>query len=221
MPAVPRPAHARSMRTTTAPTTASVSRTDVRQAGTHDREQVVDVLTESFFDDPVTDWIIRDRSRRPAAVPPMFAIYFDLFLPHGQTYLTADGAGVALWLPPGGEMVAPHQLEDFGRRVEDALGPDAPRLIQLGEFFDAHAPSAPHWHLQLLGTRPARQGQGIGSALLDGFLAGADRRGEAAYLEATTLRSRALYERHGFVCQGEITLPDGPTLWQMWRSPRP
>ena len=47
-----------------------------------------------------------------------------------------------------------------------------------------------------------------------------DRDGEAAYLESTTLRSRALYERHGFECFGEITLPDGPTMWQMWRAPR-
>ncbi len=42
-----------------------------------------------------------------------------------------------------------------------------------------------------------------------------------AYHEATTLRNRALYERHGYVNQGEIALPDGgPTLWRMWRDPR-
>ena len=39
-----------------------------------------------------------------------------------------------------------------------------------------------------------------------------------AYHEATTPRNRALYERHGYVTQGEFTLPDGPTLWRMWRD---
>ena len=42
-----------------------------------------------------------------------------------------------------------------------------------------------------------------------------------AYHEATSLRNRALYEQHGYVTQGEFTLPDGgPTLWRMWREPR-
>jgi hypothetical protein len=42
-----------------------------------------------------------------------------------------------------------------------------------------------------------------------------------AYHEGTTPRNRALYERHGYVNQGEFTLPDGgPPLWRMWREPR-
>jgi GNAT superfamily N-acetyltransferase len=206
------------MRTTTAPTPDRTT-FRVRKADARDRDLVTDVLTDSFFDDPVTDWIIPDRARRPAVAPRMFAIYFDLFLPHGETYVAADGDGVALWLPPGREMVPADAIEDFGHDLERALGAEAGRLFELGEFFDAHAPSAPHWHLQLLGTRTEKQGRGIGSTLLEHFLPGADRRGEAAYLEATTPGSRALYERHGFVCQGELTLPDGPTLWQMWRAP--
>ncbi len=39
--------------------------------------------------------------------------------------------------------------------------------------------------------------------------------GMPAYHEATSPRNRGLYERHGYVTQGEFTLPDGPTLWRM------
>lgn len=40
------------------------------------------------------------------------------------------------------------------------------------------------------------------------------------YLEASTPRNRALYERHGFRDHGEpIPLPDGPRLQPMWRTP--
>ena len=178
------------------------------------------VLTSAFFDDPVTEWIVPELEARADVSPPMFGFYFDLFEPHGETYRTADGGGVALWLPPGRDLLREDQLDDFGARLEAAAGTYAGRLVELTEFFEAHAPTEPHWHLQLLGTLPARQGQGIGSALLRDMLARHDRDGDAAYLEATTLRSRALYERHGFVHFGEITLPAGPTLWQMWRSPR-
>jgi hypothetical protein len=46
-----------------------------------------------------------------------------------------------------------------------------------------------------------------------------DRDGAAVYLEATSDRNRALYERHGFRAHGDIRLPDGPSLWRMWRDP--
>lgn len=47
------------------------------------------------------------------------------------------------------------------------------------------------------------------------------RQGVSAYLEASSDRSRRLYERHGCTDLGPpIGLPDGPTLRPMWRDPR-
>ncbi len=192
----------------------------MRPAQAHDRTIAAAAVTAAFFDDPVTAWIVPERAHRPAILPTAFQIYVDAFLPHGETYLTDDGAGAALWLQPGRALLEDHQLEEFGRRLEDAAGHYAGRLFQLGEIFDAHAPIEPHWHLQFLATLPERQGQGIGSALLVDQLRRLDGAGESAYLEATTLRNRALYERHGFESIGTIVLPDGPTLTRMWRSPR-
>jgi hypothetical protein len=41
------------------------------------------------------------------------------------------------------------------------------------------------------------------------------------YLEASSMRSRALYERHGYVFMGKtLDLPDGPHMWPMWREPQ-
>jgi hypothetical protein len=34
------------------------------------------------------------------------------------------------------------------------------------------------------------------------------------------MRSRLLYERHGFVTTRELRLPDGPPIWPMWRDPQ-
>ena len=47
-----------------------------------------------------------------------------------------------------------------------------------------------------------------------------DRERMPAYLDATTHRNRALYERLGFEITDEFTLGKGaPPLWRMWRPP--
>jgi ribosomal protein S18 acetylase RimI-like enzyme len=74
----------------------------------------------------------------------------------------------------------------------------------------------------MIGVSPERQGEGLGSALIGSVLDRCDREGLAAYLEASNDRSRALYERLGFVVTGgSLDLPDGPRMWPMWRDPRP
>jgi RimJ/RimL family protein N-acetyltransferase len=66
------------------------------------------------------------------------------------------------------------------------------------------------------------QGQGVGTALINSVLDRCDREGLPAYLEASSERSRALYERLGFTFTGTtIDLPDGPHMWSMWREPQP
>jgi hypothetical protein len=48
-----------------------------------------------------------------------------------------------------------------------------------------------------------------------------DREATGAYLEASSERNRALYERHGFELVEAVRLPrGGPPMWTMWREPR-
>ncbi len=72
----------------------------------------------------------------------------------------------------------------------------------------------------MLGVDPARRGGGLGSALLAAGTHRCDVERRPAYLEATSPRNRRLYERHGFEVVGEVVLPDGPSMWPMWRRPQ-
>ena len=80
-------------------------------------------------------------------------------------------------------------------------------------------PHEPHWYLNVVSTLPSRQGQGLGSTILPPVLAEADAEGRPCYLESSNPRNVSLYLRHGFVETGELPLPDGPSLIQMWREP--
>jgi GNAT superfamily N-acetyltransferase len=195
--------------------------TGIRRAGTTDRTAVAATVAAGFFDDPVTQWLLPDAEHRREVIRPMFEVYIDAYLPHGETYLTADGNGAAVWLPPGAELLAAEQEQPFVDALATLMGSGVDRLFQLEETFAEHHPAEPLYYCNFLSTVPAFQGRGIGSALQHDMLQRADADGLPAYHEATSPRNRALYERHGYVNQGEFDLPDGgPTLWRMWRDPR-
>jgi GNAT superfamily N-acetyltransferase len=94
-------------------------------------------------------------------------------------------------------------------------------VLQLFAILDKHHPHEPHDYLPIVGTRPQQQGRGVGTALLAPVLERCDREQRPAHLEATSARNRTVYTRRGFRVPGKIRLPDGPSLWAMWRTPQP
>jgi ribosomal protein S18 acetylase RimI-like enzyme len=99
------------------------------------------------------------------------------------------------------------------------LGPYLAKAIVLQGLLNDYHPNDSHYYLQTIGVRPGLQGKGTGSALLTAALERCDDEHLGAYLEASNERSRRLYERHNFTIRDEIRLPDGPTIWAMWRNP--
>jgi GNAT superfamily N-acetyltransferase len=101
-----------------------------------------------------------------------------------------------------------------------AIGPRIPRALRgLGMLESAH-PREPHWYLSVVGTDPAEQGKGVGTALISPMLDRCDEAGLGAYLESSKPENVPYYQRFGFAVTGQIDLPDGPPLWPMWRAPR-
>jgi ribosomal protein S18 acetylase RimI-like enzyme len=128
----------------------------------------------------------------------------------GATVWAAPGA----WETPATEILrsAPSFLRAFGRRTVQNL--------KVLSVLEEHHPKEPHWYLEFIGTDPAHQGKGVGSALLGPRLAECDEQGLPAYLESSKEQNVPFYERFGFQVTEQITLPGGATEWLMWRDPR-
>jgi GNAT superfamily N-acetyltransferase len=79
-----------------------------------------------------------------------------------------------------------------------------------------------HWYLAVLGVEPARQGQGVGGALMQPVLAQADAQHWPCYLETQKERNVPFYRRHGFevVVELEPQADGRPRLWTMRREER-
>jgi ribosomal protein S18 acetylase RimI-like enzyme len=77
-----------------------------------------------------------------------------------------------------------------------------------------------HWYLSLIGVVLARQGHGLGSALLRHALERCDRDHLPAYLESTNPANVPLYRRHGFEVVGTIQVGSSPPMHPMVRAAR-
>lgn len=186
-----------------------------RKARAADLPGLSQALAAAFFDDPVFCWAIPDAERRREIQLAFFATVTEAYLPHDELYATEDLVAGAVWAPPGAEDDGDQLMGALG----EVLGEYAPRAFQAFELMEEQHPDDPHHYLFFLGTRPEWQSRGIGSALMRPVLERCDRERIPAYLEATSERNRGLYLRHGFELVGEIRLPDGPSMWPMWRVP--
>jgi ribosomal protein S18 acetylase RimI-like enzyme len=177
------------------------------------------VIADAFHDLPPAWWLIPSPARRREIFPGYFALLIEHTLATGVVHTTPGRAGVALWLPVGAE--GPGQPDNgYRARLARITGPDHARFAAFDAALDRHHPTGtPHQHLAILAVRPDAQGQGIGTALLHAHHAALDQHATPAYLEASSERSHAWYQRHGYTDTGPpFHLPDGgPPMWPMWR----
>jgi GNAT superfamily N-acetyltransferase len=193
----------------------------IQNSSIDDIELLTDILSDSFSNDPIMNWVMP----LPSIYPDFFRLLLtDLYLPRGIAHHDSEGRAAALWLPPGETFSVPPRwvfVSMLARLVgRKGLRP-LWRMHQQGSLFDHHHPTEPHFYLQFLGARHANQGQGAGSALLKHGTRMCDEHRMPAYLESSNILNVPLYQRHGFEIIHEETLPaGGPTGWFMWREAR-
>jgi GNAT superfamily N-acetyltransferase len=191
----------------------------VRRATIEDAPGLADVLAAAFFTDPVTRWHVPDERRRRSSMSRFFSAALErIFLPAGATWTTGDS--VAAWLPPDQPDPEPAAEEAFLLAIGEIFGTDAWMVEEIMRVHREHHPTERHHYLQFMGTRPDRQGLGIGSAVLKPVLDESDATGTPAYLDASSPTSRGFYARLGFQVVDEYRIPNGPPFWQM-RRPAP
>jgi ribosomal protein S18 acetylase RimI-like enzyme len=162
----------------------------------------------------VFSWCYPDTARRRQIIPRFFATITESSVAHNEPYTTDNVRAGAVWIPPGVE-------DDVGQltaTLAQISGEYAQRLLKIFTLLDEEHPHQPYYYLFFLGTRPEWQSRGTGSALMKTVLKTCDQDKVPAYLEATSERSKRLYLRHGFQVTGEVQLPEGPSMWRMWRT---
>ncbi len=180
-------------------------------------------LAKTFWDDPVTTHVFPNGGRREGALRVYFRTQMEVdYLPFGGCYTTEDHAGAAVWAPAGKPLLTGVRAILTMLPVLPYVATNLVTTLRLLSTVESMHPHEPHWYLATLGTAVERQGHGIGSALMRPVLEHCDAEGLPCYLESSKERNLTFYGRHGFDVVRELRLPgDGPSIWTMWRDPRP
>lgn len=179
-------------------------------------ERVFAVLTLAFAADPANRWMYPDAAQYLRHFQAFVRAFGGASLALRTALASQDYSAVALWLGPDGHP----DVAALMNVIEASVAPEKRAVLTaVFEAMAGYEPKEPHWYLPIIGVDPARQGRGLGAALLRPVLAQCDRACLPAYLELTNPRNRPLYERHGFQAIGEIRVGDFPPIVPMLRRP--
>jgi GNAT superfamily N-acetyltransferase len=187
-------------------------------------EQIRDVaaaIARGFDDNEIWVWLIPDDRKRIGLLTRRYtAMIKHVCIPRGGAWATADLQGAALWTPPGRlTWTLREQLHEELALLPGLGFRGAMRGRRLYGLFHDNHPTEPHYYLDTLSIDPEHQRRGYGSALLAPLLERADAERMPVYLETQRYDNVPFYGRFGFDVIGEMSLPDAPSLWKMWREP--
>lgn len=194
---------------------------EVRRASPEDLPELAGMLARAFADDPVAAWASPHGRSRARMLKRFHGARLRHLLPHGEVWMTAGAEAAAVWAPPEAWRASVRQELELtasmlAPRIAWRMPLIAPGFLGIEK---AHPERPPHWYLAVLGTDPAAQGRGLGTAVLEPVLSQCDRDGVAAYLESSKERNLDYYARFGFRTTRTLRLPRGPEVWPMWREP--
>jgi len=194
---------------------------DIRLAIVDDAPVLDQVLSDSFFDEPINVYFFPDADRRDAATRlGMGYVLREMYIPKDGAWTTGDLDGVAMWNKPGDPKPSAFQQLKGLPTMARAFRGRLPRALAAFGGAEKLRPAEPHWHLDIVGVSPDRQGLGIGSALVRSGLAEADSAGVPAFLVTSDAPNVPFYEHFGFAVTEEFDI--GPVHgWAMLRQPQP
>lgn len=191
------------------------------EASPTDVRRLSAALAAAFEGDPIFGWLLPKENRRLVRLLRFFELELrHVVLPVGRVWTVAEGVGASLELPPGAWRLPLGAQVAHGPAFLRAFGAQLPRATALLTLIERRHIREPHYYIPYIGVTPQAQGRGLGTALLRPTLDRCDREGLPAYLEATSERNAALYERLGFRTRAELRLGSSPPLWPMLRPPR-
>jgi ribosomal protein S18 acetylase RimI-like enzyme len=189
-------------------------------------EAAGEALGRAFFDDPLQTYLLPNDEDRRRLSAPIFSRLIRYGYLFGEVLTTPDSAGAAVWLPPGEWEMTGERMRAAGIFEIPSIAGDGPfeRFGAVMAFLEQfhHRDVVPqHWYLAVIGVDTARQGQGVGRALMKPVIDRADGARLHCYLETANEKNVPFYQSQGFEVMADTVDPTSRLrLWTFRRAPR-
>jgi GNAT superfamily N-acetyltransferase len=196
-------------------TTPVESSVHIRAARWTDRQAVAALIADALHPSPLADWLVPDAAQRRRVLTDVVAVWVEHAMFFGDVHLTDDLTAAIVGFHRYRPIPPP---ANYPTRLTEAAGSHAERFSTLQGLIAQQQPTEPHYHLALLAVSPTRQKTGRGSALLGHHRARLDRIDLPSW---TTVSAGAecLLAGYGYTLRPALTVPNGPSLRPMRRSP--
>ena len=192
-----------------------------------DTDTLASMLSRAFYQDPLFKYFFPNDKKREQQSFLTFRFMLRYTHLKGEIVHPQGGTdGAALWVPSEVMRYATPDLLRLGV-IPGLLGQGIPAVLRqlraLDDMLSMHQAiiDTPHYYLSVFGVEPAKQGKGLGSALLRPTLERFDKEGMPAYLDTHNAENVSLYRRFGFEIVHHGYLPGGAVMhWAMLRLPR-
>jgi len=190
-------------------------------------KKAVDVLTKSFWNDPLNLYFFPDENLRKRFLPVFFEYRLKQGRKYGEVFITSENVeGIAIWrysktidstlwrdIRTGGLKL----LRMYGRSLLNLM-------MEVNEFTGKRRTkyaTSPYMHLGPISVDPELQKQGYASKLIRPMLMYLDEMNMHCYLETQSESNVSLYEHFGFevLAKGVVPNTDIPH-WDMNRPPQ-
>lgn len=187
-------------------------------------DTAAETLADAFLDDPMFVWLFPDEATRRSRLLRLNRMPLEFGLRYARVSQTDEGAGVAIWLPPGVSMSPARMVRSgvLGVPLSTGLRPLArfAAANSVMEKVKARAVTAPYWQLLIVAVHPDLQGRGRGGALVRDGLEQVDKALLASYLDTSNPANVGFSQSLGFEVVEEVVLGEGgPPAWGMLREP--
>jgi GNAT superfamily N-acetyltransferase len=201
---------------------------EIRQYQPKELRTLIAVAARAFWDDPMFNFFMPDLLKQHQVGSGFFEATIGDCAEHGTVSCALVNndptpVGVAALLPPGVAIAHGGRREAVQlARVGPAIlkSPQRVTAVKLLTKLQKHHLTDEHWYLSILATDPRMQGKGVGTKLLEPFLARADDEGMPMYLETQKESNLGYYARFGFEVREILHVGKSPNVWTMSRKPR-
>jgi ribosomal protein S18 acetylase RimI-like enzyme len=179
----------------------------MKEALYSDKDVVIDILAQSFYDNKSVNYVIKDDNRKLERIKRLIEYSFEICFLFGKVLLSDDKKGCALILFPEKKKTTLKSIVLDVKLVVTCLGvKNLLKTLDRESKIKKLHPAQPFVHLWFIGVDPDYQNNSIGSRLLEAVVAEADKLGRNVYLETSTLKNIPWYNKFGFKIFDKIEL---------------